>query len=453
MGDQLAIAIALSNLGLLLLDLGNYAEARATLEECLALDKRLGDTLGIATVSASLGRLALAQGDYARAHDLLSESLRQSRDLAAGEAIADGLESLAAVAVAPGQAARAVHMLGAAEALRETIGAPLVPTARAAHEQTLALAGAQLDPATMALTWASGRAGSIDQALGLAPEANLACPPNGEMAALTEEFNRMAGRVAELVRQQHAEAQTRERIEHELRLARMIQQSLLPRSLPTLPGWQIAAHYRPARAVGGDYYDCLLLPDGRLGLAIGDVTDKGVPAALVMASTRSILRGIAEHGAAPAEVLERTNDLLCQDIPAKMFVTCFYAIVDLGSGHVRFANAGHVLPLWRHASGVSELHASGMPLGALPGMRYQEGEITLAPGESLLFHSDGVAEARNMARELFGFERLHELVGQRPAADALLIGALLHELERFVGTGAEQEDDVTLVTLGRCPTT
>jgi serine phosphatase RsbU (regulator of sigma subunit) len=106
---------------------------------------------------------------------------------------------------------------------------------------------------------------------------------------------------------------------------------------------------------------------------------------------------------------------------------------------IRYANAGHMLPIRRHAGGVDELRATGMPLGALPGMRYGEHELTLAPGESLLLYSDGIVEAHSQRRELFGFRRLHELVARRPAADALLIGELLHELERFTGADAEQE--------------
>jgi serine phosphatase RsbU (regulator of sigma subunit) len=182
---------------------------------------------------------------------------------------------------------------------------------------------------------------------------------------------------------------------------------------------------------------------------IGDVTDKGVPAALVMATTRSILRGAAERMAAPGEVLERANELLCPDIPPKMFVTCLYAVIDPPSGRIRYANAGHDLPLRRHEGGVEELRATGLPLGLMSGAHYEEREIILAPGDSLLFYSDGAVEAHNACREMFGFGRLRALIAQRPACDALLIGGLLHELKRFAGGGWEQEDDITLVTLQR----
>jgi len=259
-----------------------------------------------------------------------------------------------------------------------------------------------------------------------------------------------AVRVAQLVRQQQAEAQERERMEQELRVARLIQQTLLPKSLPELPGWHVAAYYQPARAVGGDFYDFIYLDDGRLGLVIGDVTDKGVPAALVMATTRSILRGAAQRLASPGQVLAHTNDMLCPDIPRNMFVTCLYAILDPDSGRLHYANAGHDVPYRRHAGGVAELRATGMPLGLMPGMYYEERETTLGAGESILFYSDGLVEAHNSRREMFGFPHLRTLIEQH-AGGAALIDFLLEQLTAFVGPNWEQEDDTTLVTLQRSP--
>ncbi len=146
-------------------------------------------------------------------------------------------------------------------------------------------------------------------------------------------------RVAQLVREKRIQEIERERIEQELRVARLIQQTLLPKEVPELPGWQISSYYQPAREVGGDFYDFLYFEDGRMGIVIGDVTDKGVPAALVMATTRSILRSIAHASISPGKVLEQANDLLHPDIPPKMFVTCLYAILDPVSGHLEYANA------------------------------------------------------------------------------------------------------------------
>ncbi len=259
-----------------------------------------------------------------------------------------------------------------------------------------------------------------------------------------------AVRVAQLVREQQAQARDRERIEQELRIARLIQQTLLPKDLPEMPGWHVDAYYQPARAVGGDFYDFIHFDDGRLGLVIGDVTDKGVPAALVMATTRSILRTAAQGGDSPGIVLERANNLLCPDIPSKMFVTCLYAILDPKTGRLAYANAGHDLPYQRHDGISSELRATGMPLGLLPGMHYEEKETTLEPGESLLLYSDGLVEAHAPDHEMFGFPRLAELlagnIGEIP-----LIEYLLNALTQFTGPAWEQEDDVTLVTLQRQP--
>jgi serine phosphatase RsbU (regulator of sigma subunit)/anti-sigma regulatory factor (Ser/Thr protein kinase) len=255
-------------------------------------------------------------------------------------------------------------------------------------------------------------------------------------------------RVAQLVREQRSQALERERIEQELRVASLIQQTLLPRDLPSLPGWHVERYYQPARAVGGDFYDFLYFEDGRVGIVIGDVTDKGVPAALVMATTRSILRSTAYGALSPGKVLEQTNDLLHPDIPPKMFVTCLYAILDPVSGQLQYANAGHDLPYRRHKDGVSELRATGMPLGLMPGMVYEEKETTLAHGDSILFYSDGLVEAHNANRDMFGFPRLMTLLGEYQG-NMPVIDLLLGNLADFTGSDWEQEDDVTLVTLRR----
>jgi serine phosphatase RsbU (regulator of sigma subunit)/anti-sigma regulatory factor (Ser/Thr protein kinase) len=257
-----------------------------------------------------------------------------------------------------------------------------------------------------------------------------------------------AVRVAQLVREQEAEVRQRERIEQELRVAQLIQQQFLPHELPDLPGWQVAAYYGPAREVGGDFYDFIRLPNDQVGIVVGDVTDKGVPAALVMATTHSILRAEAPRLVAPSEVLTRVNELLVDEMPAHMFVTCLYAVLDPTSGRLRYANAGHNVPYVSTEGGVTELRATGMPLGLLPGMEYEEKEATLAPGDTVLLHSDGLAEAHNGKREMFGFPRVATLTGEASDGE-VLIDRLLKELQEFTGPGLEQEDDITLVTLGR----
>jgi serine phosphatase RsbU (regulator of sigma subunit)/anti-sigma regulatory factor (Ser/Thr protein kinase) len=256
-------------------------------------------------------------------------------------------------------------------------------------------------------------------------------------------------RVGQLVREQEDQARERERISHELEVARLIQQNFLPRKLPDLPGWQVSAHYRPAREVGGDFYDLIELEDGLVGLVVGDVTDKGVPAAMVMAATRSVLRAASQRVASPAAVLELANDLLCPDMPPKMFVTCLFAVLEPSSGVLRYANAGHNLPCVRTATGAVELRATGMPLGLMPEMTYDEKEAVLRPGESLLLYSDGLVEAHDPGGEMFGFPRLRELMGR--AASTSPVDGLLAELDRFTGPAWEQEDDITLLALERAP--
>jgi PAS domain S-box-containing protein len=262
--------------------------------------------------------------------------------------------------------------------------------------------------------------------------------------------DRVAERTEQLKRamaKQQEVAQERERIEQELRVARMIQHTLLPKSLPELEGHEIAAYYQPAREVGGDFYDFLRLPDGRLGLFVGDVSGKGVPAAIVMAITRTLLRS-AYHLGSPGEILKQVNDSLLPDIPPNMFVTCLAALLDSRTGRQQYANAGHDLPYLRHAAGVSKLQATGMPLGLMPDMSYEQKEITLEPGESILLYSDGLVEAHDPRREMFGFPRMQGHVSAHPEG-ATLIDSLLAELERFTGENWEQEDDITLLTLQR----
>ena len=257
------------------------------------------------------------------------------------------------------------------------------------------------------------------------------------------------GFVARLVHQAQ-ERLERERVEHELRVARRIQQASLPKEVPKLEGWQIAYHYQPAREVGGDFYDFHLLSEDRLGMVVGDATGKGVPAALVMSTTCGMLQLAA--GAlgfpSPAKVLKQVNEALLARVPDNMFVTCFYCILDPKSRHLSYANAGHNLPCRRHEGQADELRARGMPLGLIPGMAYEEKEAVLETGDSVLFYSDGLVEAHDPQGEIFGFPRLRELVG-RHGAEGVPVDFLMEELYSFVGKNWEQEDDITLLTLQR----
>ena len=244
------------------------------------------------------------------------------------------------------------------------------------------------------------------------------------------------------------QARERERVEQDLRVARSIQQASLPKEVPELQGWQINPHYRPAREVGGDFYDFLELEDGRLGLVVGDATGHGVPAALVMSTTCGMLRAVALSVDSPGEVLARVNEALSARIPPSMFVTCFYAILEPKSGRLLYANAGHDLPYLRRSRGAEELRARGMPLGLMPEISYEEKEAMLGAGEAVLFYSDGLVEAHDPEGEMFGFPRLQTLVAQY-ADEGALVNFLMEKLHSFTGEGWEQEDDITLVTLQR----
>lgn len=269
--------------------------------------------------------------------------------------------------------------------------------------------------------------------------------------AQREVANELQATNAELARLNDAKSKSLATLDEELRIARDIQVALLPKEMPRLPGWSAAALYRPARKVGGDFYDVLELADGRFGLVVGDVTDKGMPAALVMATTQSIVRATALQFSMPSDVLAHVNDVLCRDIPPKMFVTCLYAVLDPISGSLQLANAGHNLPYKLMQGKAEQLRARGFPLGLFPEASYEQSEATIEPGAGLLLYTDGLSEAHDGTSQMFGTGR----VGRTAAEDILgcsaLIERLLAELESFTGPHWEQEDDITLLSLRRQP--
>lgn len=258
---------------------------------------------------------------------------------------------------------------------------------------------------------------------------------------LTQAYNDLKAAQAQVIE--------KERLEQELQVARDIQRSMLPKELPSIPGWQISTFYQPARAVGGDFYGFVNLPDGRLGIVVGDVSGKGIPAALVMATTLSVLRGISrDFPHSLSAVLERANEILSADIPPGTFVTCFCAVLDPNRRHLIFANAGNCLPLRWLSGTVMELRATGMPLGLMPDATYGVQETFLSPGEGLLFYSDGIIEAHDANRKMFGTSRLSSLVTANSGSGAEeLISSLLSELHSYTGPGWEQEDDIMMVVL------
>jgi phosphoserine phosphatase RsbU/P len=240
----------------------------------------------------------------------------------------------------------------------------------------------------------------------------------------------------------------KEKLEHELSLARRIQESSLPTQLPQPDGWRVDACWQPARTVSGDFYDVLQQPAGMLRFFIADVSGKGIPAAMVMATSRSVLRTLIVQEDSPARILSFANEVLFEQTPPHMFITCFLGILDLASGNLRFANAGHNLPYKLHNADVHELYAKGAPLGMLPGSQYDEQETSLDCGERIFLYSDGLVEAHSPNKEMFGDPRLKQHLTTIPSGSSL-IENLLGTLKNFIGETDEREDDITFVAVER----
>lgn len=254
----------------------------------------------------------------------------------------------------------------------------------------------------------------------------------------------------------HLEEIRRQRMEEELAVGRQIQLSMLPVLCPVVSGWEFCTVYEAARQVGGDFYDHFVLPgDGsRLGLVIADVSDKGVPAALFMALSRTMIRSNALRDYAPAEVLTRANQFIVEDSHSDMFVTAFYGVLETGNGRFHFANAGHNPPLWWRAAGrtFETLSAPGIVLGIFHEIALEERTINLAPGDVLLLYTDGVTEALDENQEEFGLERLQNVVAwaatQPDATTDSIAGTILAAVKRFMGS-MPQPDDLTLLAVKR----
>jgi serine phosphatase RsbU (regulator of sigma subunit)/putative methionine-R-sulfoxide reductase with GAF domain len=247
-----------------------------------------------------------------------------------------------------------------------------------------------------------------------------------------------------------AEMVVRERLETEVQLARQIQQTFIPETLPLLSGWDLAARWRTARQVGGDFYDVMELPGGRIGLFIADVSDKGIPAALFMALTRTLVRAAVIETESPAEALRRVNDLLIPDTQQGMFVTAVYAVLYPETGKLVYANAGHNPPLWVRREGeVERLTRTGMALGVLEGETVEERSIKLKKGDTLLLYTDGLSEAFSADGDLFGEERiLAALRSERSTSAEAILQTLEDDLTAFVGE-EDQSDDLTMLALRR----
>jgi serine phosphatase RsbU (regulator of sigma subunit) len=241
-------------------------------------------------------------------------------------------------------------------------------------------------------------------------------------------------------------------LHHELDIAAGIQQSILPGTFPPFPERNeidVFAAMLPAKEVGGDFYDFFFVDEHRLGFVVGDVSGKGVPAALFMAVSRTFLKSIATHGLAPDEALERVNALLFFDNRLEMFVSVFYGVLDLRTGRVEYSNGGHNPPLVLRCSGDLESLAGtgGTVLGILPGLTYRPASTTLAPGESIFLYSDGITEAMNSDGECFGEDRLSASIARAPKQEPdSLIAAVVADVQLWAG-GEPQSDDITALSV------
>ncbi len=240
-----------------------------------------------------------------------------------------------------------------------------------------------------------------------------------------------------------------ERMEEELELAREIQRTFLPDHLPTLPGWDLDVRWQPARQVAGDFYDILLVDENRLGIVIADVADKGMPAALFMTLIRTLIRAAAKEQTSPAAVLKEVNELLVPDIKNGMFVTVFYAVINMESGMVTYANAGHNPPIIRYSASETfvELRRTSIALGILDDIEVEEGIVVLGPEDWIFLYTDGVTEAFSIDEEMFGKNRLFEiLMNNYYSSSKDILDMIERKIHEFI-KGADLSDDITIAAL------
>jgi sigma-B regulation protein RsbU (phosphoserine phosphatase) len=264
-----------------------------------------------------------------------------------------------------------------------------------------------------------------------------------QLGALGESFNEMTASVSELIQEQRQ----RQRLENELSIAREVQEQLFPRSLPELPGLQLAAICRPARTVSGDYYDFIRIGPSRLGIALADISGKGISAALLMASLQASLRSNAMldgHGGTAA-LVERLNQHLFKNTSDDRYATFFYAVYDCDSKSLTYTNAGHLAPFFVHAGKVQQLDEGGTVVGLFEDVPYTQGNMKVEPGSILVAFSDGLTEPENVYGEEFGMERLKEEILRQANMPAPRVAEnLIAAAEQWAGS-AEQADDITVV--------
>jgi sigma-B regulation protein RsbU (phosphoserine phosphatase) len=283
-------------------------------------------------------------------------------------------------------------------------------------------------------------------------EAELARVGTGrdEVAYLGGALSAMVGRLQAYIVDLKETTAAKERIEGEMAAARSIQMGLLPHDFPPLAAYDLHAVLVPAKAVGGDLYDFFMLDERHLFFLIGDVTDKGVPAALFMAVVKTLFTTeVKRDYSSPSGVMERVNQVLCQTNPEGMFVTVCIGVLDLDTGTVVCSDGGHDPPMRLRQGGVDVIHkVGGLALGLFADVSYSEWTIQLAPGDGLVIYTDGVSEAVNADQQLFGASRLHDVLTDLPhdCSAHAVTDAVMKALDRFVG-GYPQSDDITLLAL------
>jgi len=240
------------------------------------------------------------------------------------------------------------------------------------------------------------------------------------------------------------------KLHQEMNLAREIQTNLLPKSLPVLPGYDIAGISIPAKQVGGDYYDFISLPGDRLVFCLGDVSGKGIPAALLMANLQATLRGQTLGSPCARACLEQSNTLLYNSTDSEKFATLFYAILDIGANRLCYANAGHNYPFLISQKGeIQRLKSIGIPLGFLERFEFSEHSISLQPGDLLVVFSDGISEAMNSFSEEFGEGHIQEIImTERNKSARTIVQSIVNSVNEYVA-GCEQSDDITLICIKR----
>jgi phosphoserine phosphatase RsbU/P len=267
--------------------------------------------------------------------------------------------------------------------------------------------------------------------------------------AYTQSKERLERRNTELQRSLELSAAKLEVQEEDLRRAREIQESLLPKAIPQVPGFELAAAWQPARAVGGDYYDVVRLDQNRLGVCIADVVGKGVSAALLMANVQAIVRAFAGGSESPAQLCDRVNSVLCGNIDIGKFVTFFYGVLDASQRTFQYCNAGHPRPIVLSSDSIRELSEGGAVLGVFPNWKYEDATIELCSGDRLLLFTDGITEAAAADGQEFGEDKLAEVVKSSHIVSAAELNArVLARVNEFCA--GHFQDDATLLVIATC---